>query len=770
MDMRSLLNSLVVVALVFIPAVAARAVDVTFEVDMNVQVSLGNFNPATGTVSVRGVLNDWNCSTELFDDGEDGDAVAGDAVYSATVDQAAGTYAYKFNMNCVSGGDDGRWEEDPNRLYTVDVDPITVSRFFNDVTGTINAEITFEADMSVQILIGNFDSGTDAVNARGLFNGWGCDLLNDDGTDGDQIAGDDIYSKTVEIMDVQTGNHDYKWNINCDDCCWEAFNGNRQYTLDLGLPDRGDGFRELTVNRFYNDQTTAGDDYNISYSVDMSVQIELGSFNPLTDTVNLRGGANDWGCTAMTPSVGNDEIYEVTVQTNQLPEATVGHKFNINCDGVANDGIWENLDDRQVQLGESTDVTVGTVFFNNIDSATDNQDVEILFGVDMSVQIATGNFDPLVDNVNARGVFNDWGCLPMTPSLDNDEIYEVRLEVPDLAAGTYGYKFNINCADPGHEAGDNREYVIDASLTDTDENNFNEVNILRFFDDVTSEDILSEAVTAIISIDASPAFAALDAGNSIDPVQGSGNPITSREEVTGVGITGASATLGSFNWGAFVPAQFLSDDGTGFDAVAGDDIYTGAFVFQAGENREQIVKLSLNDSDNEAGFDENRTIDLVNGCEAAGGAAGGVDDAECRLPTFCFGSTNSDTSLPFGSVDGAFGCTVIPHFLRGDWDGSGIFDITDPLNTLNFLFLGAFPTTCDEAGDFDNSGVHDISDALTGLGHLFLGSFEPPPPGSLVCGPDPTEEIPAGTVGGFDQVPMPNVQMGCDDYICPALQ
>jgi hypothetical protein len=99
-------------------------------------------------------------------------------------------------------------------------------------------------------------------------------------------------------------------------------------------------------------------------------------------------------------------------------------------------------------------------------------------------------------------------------------------------------------------------------------------------------------------------------------------------------------------------------------------------------------------------------------------------------------------------------------FRRGDWDGSGIVDITDSLNRLGFLFLGTTPTKCDEAGDFDNSGAIDISDSLNELTHLFLGTVIPPPPGTMECGPDPLELIPEG--GGLPAQVV--LSLGCIEY------
>ncbi|MGQ9590291.1 MAG: hypothetical protein ACUVYA_08360 [Planctomycetota bacterium] len=83
-------------------------------------------------------------------------------------------------------------------------------------------------------------------------------------------------------------------------------------------------------------------------------------------------------------------------------------------------------------------------------------------------------------------------------------------------------------------------------------------------------------------------------------------------------------------------------------------------------------------------------------------------------------------------------CAV--SFRRGDSDGSGTFDITDGVFTLNYLFLGGTPVACPDAADANDDGELNISDPVFFLGYLFLGGQEPPPPGSSQCGPDPTAD------------------------------
>src|SRR5688572_29155342 len=78
-------------------------------------------------------------------------------------------------------------------------------------------------------------------------------------------------------------------------------------------------------------------------------------------------------------------------------------------------------------------------------------------------------------------------------------------------------------------------------------------------------------------------------------------------------------------------------------------------------------------------------------------------------------------------------------FSRGDSNADGRFDISDPMHSLGYLFLGGYPMECGDAADANDSGDIDISDPIYALAYLFLGGLEPPAP-FPECGPDPTDD------------------------------
>jgi len=86
-------------------------------------------------------------------------------------------------------------------------------------------------------------------------------------------------------------------------------------------------------------------------------------------------------------------------------------------------------------------------------------------------------------------------------------------------------------------------------------------------------------------------------------------------------------------------------------------------------------------------------------------------------------------------------CTSLAFaaFKRGDANLDGAVDISDPVKTLNFLFIGAPNPGCDDAMDANDSGAVDISDGVYSLNFLFTGGKAPPAP-YPDCGEDETAD------------------------------
>ncbi len=94
-------------------------------------------------------------------------------------------------------------------------------------------------------------------------------------------------------------------------------------------------------------------------------------------------------------------------------------------------------------------------------------------------------------------------------------------------------------------------------------------------------------------------------------------------------------------------------------------------------------------------------------------------------------------------------------FSRGDVDSSGLIDLTDAVQILNYLFQGGARPGCMEAADVNNDTEVNLTDSVFLLTYLFLGGEPPTTPGPPGfgggCGSDP------------DAVDSPG-DLGCESY------
>lgn len=80
-------------------------------------------------------------------------------------------------------------------------------------------------------------------------------------------------------------------------------------------------------------------------------------------------------------------------------------------------------------------------------------------------------------------------------------------------------------------------------------------------------------------------------------------------------------------------------------------------------------------------------------------------------------------------------------FRRGDANGDGWIDISDPISTLSAVYLNGTPLNCQDAADANDSGALDKDDAIFTLRWLFDGSgMLPPLPGTETLGSDLTDD------------------------------
>lgn len=306
------------------------------------------------------------------------------------------------------------------------------------------APVTFSVNMSVQRLMGRFDPDRgDTVLVAGSWDGWATtNVMSPSGTP-------DIYTLTLQLPEGTWPQ--YKFVINPygtsggSGLIWEREGvGNRWTSVPVG------GTNLPVV--YFDDASAAVTNIRVTFAVDMSVQIQLGNFNPETDLVFVAGSWN-WNAMGTPPlsrSETNTNVWTITLEFTNAIGATVNYKFLYvpysgntvwESDGVGPDGAQN----RQFVF-PNCDTNLPVVFFNNVSNTVSMVIVPITFYVNMAVQDAYGNFTPWLDSVSVAGEFNAWDAYSwqLAPTPTNQEVYTGTFLVTNVPGATMAYKFVIN--------------------------------------------------------------------------------------------------------------------------------------------------------------------------------------------------------------------------------------------------------------------------------------------------------------------------------------
>jgi hypothetical protein len=334
-------------ALILGSTLAASAVPVTFQVNMEIQTTLGNFNAGAGhTVEVHGSFDNWGPGFTLSPNSSNPN------LYEGTRDIAGAVGSqvqYKFVIN-QSGTQ--VWEVDgvgpggvQNRAFNVPAaaQVLPVVYFNNQATPPGVVAVTFRVNLSVQEALGNFNpGGGHTVQAHGSFDNWGPGITL--AVDPNDAA---IYQGTVNITGSAGAAFEHKFVINqSGTLVWEGSvgpggpNGNRVLTLAASP-------QVLPVVYFNNLTNNPGAGIPVTFRVNLGVQVARGLFDPVSGTVVVAGPFNTWSTTAspLSNSVDNPYIFTGTLRiTTTSPGGSVAHKF------VLNGGTWEGGDDRTFVL------------------------------------------------------------------------------------------------------------------------------------------------------------------------------------------------------------------------------------------------------------------------------------------------------------------------------------------------------------------------------------------------------------------------------------
>ncbi len=311
---------------------------------------------------------------------------------------------------------------------------------------TVN--VTFQADMRLEIAKGYFNPATDTLTLPGDFDNW----LSEPPANTTKIMTDDnndsVYTITLAMAPNAT--YGYKFNIGMGWDGKDEFQGMDNRSLVLGASD-------TTLNpTFFNNYTPySGVTANVTFNVDMHGPAKS-TFDPSSDHVFIAGNFTDWQNSAVEMSdPEGDSIYSVTVNTFNSGDLAI-YKFVFSASDVPS-GTWESPTEGDDIFGVDNNRIAGIVdtgnvitrFWNNADPNVTTGNGNIFFEVDMSVATELGVFNPDVDSVQIRGSFNGWSASDPAKSLMNQNPADPNdwyLNVPftnEVLNSAHHYKYFI---------------------------------------------------------------------------------------------------------------------------------------------------------------------------------------------------------------------------------------------------------------------------------------------------------------------------------------
>jgi hypothetical protein len=197
----------------------------TFQVNMSLQTALGNFDPASGTVSVAGdAINNWSPTASPLTN-----SVTDTNLWLGTfkITNAAGiNVSYKYVLN-----NGGTWEGNvgtggaQNRSLVLSNQVLPVAYFNNLTNIPTSIPLTFQVNLAAQIARGNFDPAAGSVSVAGdVLNTWSptASVLTNSVTDSN------VWTGTFTVNSAAGSTILYKYVLNGG--TWEG-GDNRMYTL-----------------------------------------------------------------------------------------------------------------------------------------------------------------------------------------------------------------------------------------------------------------------------------------------------------------------------------------------------------------------------------------------------------------------------------------------------------------------------------------------------------------------------------------------------------
>ena len=451
---------------------------VTFSVDLSAQVTAGTFVPGTDTVAARGTFNGYG---QFFL--TNNPAAANSNLYSGTItdttDLNGGVMQFKY-WNSDGATPNGGWESPgdggknraANLPSTSGAALVLPTVFFSDAGTAVSSPVTFRVDMAQQIKLGVFIPGTDTVYARGDFNGFdqSLALTNDPSifrTNQFGLVTSNVYVGTVTIVASPNAAETFKY-YNSDpapSAGWET------PSLVNANPDH-DGNRFFVATNqtlpivFISDAPYAPIATNVvTFQVDMSA-LAGGIFLPGVDTVDVRGGFNNWSTSGANictndPNAANTNIYSAQATVIDGQGATEQYKFTYYGPGVTGTS-WDNPAPPTVGGNRffvqpnvaNTNMVLPLVYFSDVlPNSVVPTNTDVTFSVNMTGARETSGtpFDPASGAVYLNGDFLSWlawtvpalGSYQLTENPVGSSNYSITITIPKGNPLALTYKYGI---------------------------------------------------------------------------------------------------------------------------------------------------------------------------------------------------------------------------------------------------------------------------------------------------------------------------------------
>lgn len=203
----------------------------------------------------------------------------------------------------------------------------------------------------------------------------------------------------------------------------------------------------------------------VTFQVNMEFQTLRSSFNTAAEKLEVRGTFNDWaGGVVLTNSSGNTNLYQTTVEiARPAPGNSVEYKFIINGTTWEESSLGPGVN-RSFTLS-SNPQTLPIVYFSDEWIGTP---IPVTFQVNMAGPIASSNFNPATDKVEARGSFQPrrkWkGGFTLTNTPSSPSIYRATYRVPLPPNSKIEYKYVIRAnGEDDWESLSNRSFILSTS-------------------------------------------------------------------------------------------------------------------------------------------------------------------------------------------------------------------------------------------------------------------------------------------------------------------